>query len=698
MTKQCFLKTFTQTSVFLLVTTMLLAGCSNFLKGADTAAKLKSAIDYANATSYLIKILPEKGTGNVVKPASGEALQKVTDIFEIKFETSQEYEFVTWQVSSRKLTAEQNINDYITIEDSTKPETTVTFKKELEDIIITPVVARRPKLLSKTPVKSGSLSLKDTKIQIIFDRSMDPSSIYYTVEEINELKTALGLQDTDFLPENAVIGTTNIYGYKQTTDNGLEYIYKNILIKNNETQKNINDRFEAPYFETPTTLIIAPNTQNLPDGYTYISISLDKDFCYTVKYENGTKKIGLLESQDWVYQVNNSIDNVPPKMTSLSLKYGDDDVSINKTSVEANYAYSDWSNHATMLATNNKKIDIQLSAGDEGSGLTSYFYIELNRLLDEKYFKCQNSTVTTMKTDFSSMGNISTYNGTLDLSDYPEGLYSLRFVLYDNNGIKSYWPKVSTGINEEVDGGGYFVLDDGVHMDALSIDYYPGQSSCTDLLLNWGEPAKDLSQIDIKWKYPASSTWNDLTTITEVFPASGEPVKNQRVTGLAYGTQYDFKITYTDAKAQTQSVEKTDYTRPNPGVWRKTRDAADSADYTGVWGSGPSVGDVLICEVNLTSNSYTAQIFLSNDINFSNYESYDLTQRVNNTYNVRIYARNQNAENSPIFRESQGSSSSSKPCYCKIRVYYEGKYTDSEELYYVTRSSVDSHFIPNPNY
>ena len=94
MSKITFCKTFIKTCVFLFGSALLLVSCNNFLKGADTANQLKAAINYANAKPYLIKVQPEKGTGNVVKPASGEALQKVTDVFEIKFEPSQEYAHV----------------------------------------------------------------------------------------------------------------------------------------------------------------------------------------------------------------------------------------------------------------------------------------------------------------------------------------------------------------------------------------------------------------------------------------------------------------------------------------------------------------------------------------------------------------------------------------------------------------------------
>ena len=258
------------TGMLLSISLLLLAGCQNFSKSQEVAEQIKAAIEYANSDAYLIKVQPQKGTGNVVKPAGGEAYKKATDVFEIAFETSSEYEFVYWTISSKSVPQGKTIWDYIIIDDPNKAETTVRFENPLDDIIITPVVSRRPKLLSYSPANLDTLSLKDSKIKVIFDRQMDPSSIYYDWEEIVELEEEYGLQEEDFLKYTQIINQaslTQYYGYKINTGNGEEYIYKNILIKNNESQKNINNRFEAPYFESPTILIIPPNRSLLPEAY-----------------------------------------------------------------------------------------------------------------------------------------------------------------------------------------------------------------------------------------------------------------------------------------------------------------------------------------------------------------------------------------------------------------------------------------------
>ena len=122
--------------------------CENFLKAQEVKQQVEEAIAYNNAKPYLIKVTSVEGTGTVSKPAAGEALKKVTDSFEIRFEPLTDYEFLFWEVSSTSLPEGASINDYIQIEDPQKTETTVTLKKSLENIIIHATVIDRPRVIS----------------------------------------------------------------------------------------------------------------------------------------------------------------------------------------------------------------------------------------------------------------------------------------------------------------------------------------------------------------------------------------------------------------------------------------------------------------------------------------------------------------------------------------------------------------------
>ena len=604
---------------------LLLVSCENFLKGQETAEQIQAAITYANSDFTLIKVKPQKGTGNVVKPAGGEALQKPTDVFDLVFEPTSDYEFVTWEVSSKSVTDNQMLLNYIQIDDPNNAETTVTFRRPLEDIIITPVVVRRPKILSYSPMYTGSLSLKDSKIQVIFDRKMDPSSIYYSVDEINELKAELGLRDQDLLPENAVIGTTNIYGYKKDG----EYIYKNILIKNNDSQKNINAKFNAPYFESPTTLVITANKNNLPDNYSYISVSLDKSFCYNVEYENMSKKIGLFESKDWVYQVNNQNDDIPPQIMNLEIKKKNKNGQIVDLQIESEtLRFSNYTCAQLIEKLDEKKIYLKFTAGDDGSGLVPYFIIELNRFLDNNYYGLfPNNDLITLKTYYTNIGRQSTYEGSIDLSNYPEGLYALNIYLYDNNGTELHGiTMIPEGQTDPVEGTVFFTIDDDIYVSPPSIVYGPDYSTSAEIL--W-DPPSDLKSVDIEYTKAGEENWISIDQITGIFSEilrvdnDGNPVldeegnkiydlrvkNSQIIDSLESKNAYDFKVTFTDWYGHTKTFTKTHSTKaiPQPRIMSITyinKNATLTYSFNEAFNGNEKIFFVCSTSENFTSGNY----------------------------------------------------------------------------------------------
>ncbi len=527
---------------------LLLVSCQNFLNGREASEQIKAAITYANSDYTLIKVKPQNGTGTVVKPAGGEAQQKPSDVFDLSFEPSADYEFVTWKVTSKKISDAADLQNYIKINDPDKVETTVTFKKPLDDIIITPVVVRRPKILSYSPIYTGSLSLKDTKIQVIFDKKMDRSSIYYSLDEINELKDELGLSDQDFLPENAVPGMTDIYGYKK---NG-EYIYKNILIKNNDEQTNINNRFSAPYFENPTTLIIPANRDSLPDAFSFISVSIDKSFCYEVEYENISKKIGLFESKDWVYQVNSQDDSIPPNLLDLEIQMKDEGEQKKDLQIQPSDTVFDnhkWVEEIHKLKE--KKIYIKFKAADEGSGVAPYFDIVLDRFFDMK--NGSQTRATTLKRYYTSIDRESYYEGEIDLTDYPDGVYTLSIILYDNNG--NFRNSITTkpqGQNTTVDASAYFIIDENIYINEPCIE--DEENPITNIKISW-EPCWDLKSVDIKYKKTVDQNWTSIDQITNIF--DGNIITSKIIDSLVLSTDYTFEIIFTDWYDHSKTFTKT---------------------------------------------------------------------------------------------------------------------------------------------
>ncbi|MBR5401196.1 MAG: fibronectin type III domain-containing protein [Treponema sp.] len=137
---------------------ILLTGCENFLKGPQIKNELEERIAYANAKSYLIVVQADKGSGDIRKPIGGEVSKKVTDSFTIAFDPDEDYIFKGWSVSSTELPKGADINDYIFIEDPASLETTVTFKKALEKIVIKAVCPPIPYAQVYIDGSNGKLS------------------------------------------------------------------------------------------------------------------------------------------------------------------------------------------------------------------------------------------------------------------------------------------------------------------------------------------------------------------------------------------------------------------------------------------------------------------------------------------------------------------------------------------------------------
>ena len=543
-----------------------ITACNNFIKGDEIADQIRTSIDYANSSSYLVKVAYKEGTGNVIKPASGESYQKQSDTFDIKFEANTEYQFIYWEVSSDKLPAGQDINDYVQIQDPTKSESSVKFKKGLENVIFTPVIMERPRALSCTPMSTGTLALRDSKIQVIFNRNMDPSSIYYTKQEVWVLIHEKGVPTTAFLPANAPIPTsptteiTKIYGYKTINDKDEEeYIYKNILITDNEAQKNINKCFLAPYFKSPTTLIIPADftngEDNLPPAYGQIAVVLDKNFCYNSKINGKDEKINMGQKKDWIYQVNDERDSVFPTISKCILKYinadnFDPDGEIlpssdsNKTPEPKNLNYMDT---GAML------IYLDITAGDEGSGLEPYFEVEFTKLQDKYYSDVPDPSQHTKIFRLSYMqqnDTSSSYTGQLDLSNFEDGVYRIEINVSDKNTNITTLKDKNTYY--------YFSIDSDIYLEKSNITIDDDPNTDKGLKISWSD-RPDLKNATIKWKNKNDSVYSNTIEIQN--PGK---TNSTTISSLDYETDYDFKFVFYDYKGCYKEVYTESYTRPKP--------------------------------------------------------------------------------------------------------------------------------------
>ena len=294
---------------------LLFSSCENFLKAQGTAEVIEQAIEYANASKYSIKVESEKGSGIVTKPAAGEALVKVTDTFNLSFSSESDSQFLKWEAYNLTTDEAFTDNTYLQIDNPLMIDTTCTFVKDPEDeniqLAIRAVTAKRPRIILSTPTYQETGTPRSSNVQIFFDKfNMETSLIYYTEEEMKELKKQYKLKDEDFLQGDNEKCGGQYYGYIK--DN-VKY-FKNIQIASTPADgSSLTQYYFDPYWEKEPnymggrTLVIQVTNPPPPKNIS-ISITLAKEFCY---FEEDIA-VTLREDSTINYKTMNTDEEVPP--------------------------------------------------------------------------------------------------------------------------------------------------------------------------------------------------------------------------------------------------------------------------------------------------------------------------------------------------------------------------------------------------
>ena len=465
-------------SIAFLIFALIFTSCKGFMNAGETQNQIEAAIAYANAHSYTIKVENSKNHGNIVKPAAGETSKKVTDVFEIKFEAYSDYEFIKWEVKSSKLPEGESIYDYISFEDEKVSETKVTFLKALEEIVITPVTAERAHIISYSPMTTGVI--KNSTIVVLFDHDMSEDSVYYTTDEIAALKKEYSLTDQDFLPQNAVIGQTKVYGY---TKNG-ETFYKNVTLVNNKTGKNIAHLFDAPVFENSRTLVIATkDSLKGIDDFTQVLVTIEKG----IFYEQDGKFVEMAGIKRWMYQVSTKIDDSPlgfQQSGEQNLCTSDGEFLTKSNS------FPDFNDVYYLKDTDDKinlSLDFMLQDVTGGSGPTSNFTLYFERVKESDYATdAGGADVKTIRSiDYQNFtSDEAIINDTLELELPKEGLYRIWFDFPDRSNNHFYWPKDSDDDSKKA---GFYIARDTKPVVIPQTRMVSSDS--TTYTLNWDEPS-----------------------------------------------------------------------------------------------------------------------------------------------------------------------------------------------------------------
>ncbi len=439
------------------------------------------------------KFSPVKGTYTCVQ----------THSYPLSFDPDTDYEFVRWQIYDSKTGTEIPNGTYLKIEDPSESSTTyslaaVPVNSEIS-LAIKPVIAERPQILSRSPVDNGNSFYKDSRIQVLFDHEMDESSIYYTKEELDDLK-ADGTADSGLF-EDERNGKPVYFGYEK---DGITY-FKNILIKNYEKPTEIlNECFEHPRFETPTLLIIASNcSTEAPEipNFAIVHVSLEKDLSYKVE----EKSVNMPKSERWIYQVKSTKDIDPPILTAPPLE----DSSGNTLTSSDNTPSEPW----TMNNYTNRVLSLALdfSLNDTGSGPANQFAIETKRVCDGDCHAVNDSTETIYLNFQEISANTATYTGTYTLPKIKQyGVYSLRFVFYDKANKETYFPET----------GYYYYYYD---KESPSLQNITAVTSENSLNISWEPDANDYQKTIVYYRKMGESSWLFTETTTNKINISGFP-------------------------------------------------------------------------------------------------------------------------------------------------------------------------------
>ena len=449
-----------------------LASCENFLNGAEIKKEIEDEIAYANADSYTIRVDYPKGRGVVKSPAGGEISQKVTDVFNVSFDPVSDWEFIRWKIVDSATKKEIPNGTYLRLFSVDESETKCEFLKEPSSemqLCLEPVIAERPQILSNSPILTGGGTMKDTSIQVIFDNDMDPMSICYTSDEIDELK-ASGVSDVDFIPP--IDETERMhYGYKRLNQQGVEEcIYKNVAISDNVNGTNLNKYFNPPVFEGTRLLSISTKKEmELPD-FSQILVSLDRNFFCNVD----GKDITMTSGKKWIYQVTDQADSVKPEILEPSqfkvdLTNGMQLIPILQSEFPARPDNSDYTPF-----NNDKMLKLNLKLKDDKSGPADYFTINLVRVSILSYvngvYHWEEDTSPREKTlavKFQSVNDgVAVFNDTVDLSSLSleQGVYRISsFSFKDKCGNELVYKSPASDANYYFSIDKTFMLIDSVY-------------------------------------------------------------------------------------------------------------------------------------------------------------------------------------------------------------------------------------------
>lgn len=370
------------------------------------------------------------------------------------FTANSDYQFIRWMVWNAKANngegAEVANGTYITIDKPNSANTTFTLTQAPAtdsnvELWLKPLCAKRPKVVSVTPLYDSNGVYRDRRIIVMFNKPMDDASIYFDEKEIPE-----GMRG---IPSTKASG--KYYAYWDGHDSQT-LVFKTISItKRNDPNYNLLSCYNEPYFDSTDKSVLRIDTKQgevAPPGATEISVTIKSQI--GCKLENTL--VNLSGDYEWAYYTNGKTDKDPPEFA----KNGTDDFTVlfaeagqteNVSTTQLLTSFAGDTQPDVYKANNLKSETIWVKGRfyDTGSGpkLLKWNLYKVN----DKYYPTDETKITDGQIDeleitgadavikskvTNAQGQTTPVDGTavkLPLTEKDEGLYRIDFICTDKN-------------------------------------------------------------------------------------------------------------------------------------------------------------------------------------------------------------------------------------------------------------------------
>ena len=591
------------------------------------------------------------GDNGNFSPSKGVYTKKAGSITSVIFDAQTDYEFIRWQILDETTGKEIQNGTYLLLENPTESRTSFEIvdtptQDSGINLLLQPVTAERPQVLSWGPDTENERATKDATIQVVFDRAMDENSIYYTDDEFGK------------------IGTTNIhwwysekngkpYAYKNLTEANPIKVYKNIVIRYDDDQEsNINSCFGEPVFTTSKSITLPVDRtlpeDDLPKNWSSILVSFEKGFFYSVKiFEDSekTKPVKMAKPKKWIYDVTDKTDKVAPILKTYTVKTSKTDgttISAKTLTITDKLSYANISSYEsdqTIVYTNKMYVDFKL---EDTNGMPKSFEIYYRKAFDD-YYKRNDLEWTSKSILYHSTGKDASYENEIDFTKgnygFDDGLYQIYFKFTDASGNPRYYPQSATPDAENPPPPTNFFnicIDNGanISMPQQTLTEYEDKIIFNLLDDNQTLPG-DFKEVKVFYKKSIDSQYENITCD---YTATSDQLKNITIPLFSYQT-YNFKVQYTDYKGHNSPEQTFTYTTLPPTITPQHLDFSNGNEFT-VFDLGLSswpTNDVHI-KIEDYNSKNSPQILYDEDLDYDNRnKKYAFEQ--GNIYKITILAK-----------------------------------------------------------